>query len=378
MYSTTNNHFINERSVKTVKHILTVLIALIFLALQACEGPAGPAGAQGPSGSNGANGVDAGFVYFEGFKDSLKCASCHTPDTDTVYYKAAASFQWAKSKHAIGGTAFENRTTCAECHTTEGYVQKQTGLAVTQAFNSTPVGCFACHSPHKNGDFSLRTVAPVTLLSNITGVADASFDYGNGNLCVSCHRPRSTSVKLDVAKLADTDSLVIPSRWYGHYGVQGQMLMGEGGFEYTGYTYPNSFHTTATAIKEDGCSSCHMANAVGDFTGGHTMMLDSEEEGENVSGCNVSGCHSGLTTLDYNGKMTEVHANMDTLKSLLVVRGWIDTVANTPKTGKVIKPARLGGAVWNYFLVEHDLSAGVHNTKYALALLRASITELRK
>lgn len=73
-------------------------------------------------------------------------------------------------------------------------------------------------------------------------------------------------------------------------------------------------------------------------------------------------------------------ANLDTLKSLLVQRGWLDNSGLVKLTaGKLtIKPAIKSGALYNYFFVEHDLSEGVHNTKYALELLRSSIEELRK
>ena len=377
-----------------MKKFLTVLTAIALFGLIACEGPAGPAGkdgatgpagkdgangANGSNGTNGTNGVDAGFVYFEGFKSDLKCSTCHTPDTDTLYHKAAAKFQWSASKHAIGGTSFENSTTCAVCHTTEGFVQSQLGKTITQANNSTPVGCFACHSPHIKGDFALRTTAPATILSNLAGVADYTFDYGKGNLCAQCHKPRSQSNKLDPSKSTATDdSIKITSgRWYSHYGVQTQMLMGKGGYEWTNQTnvVSSSYHTTATAIKTEGCTICHMANARGDYDGGHTMKLESDE-GQNLNGCKTSGCHATITTLDYKGAMTKTHANLDTLKVLLATAGYLDTVANQAKL-VTIKPSNKAGALWNYFLVEHDLSAGVHNTEYANTLLRNSIAKMR-
>ncbi len=68
-------------------------------------------------------------------------------------------------------------------------------------------------------------------------------------------------------------------------------------------------------------------------------------------------------------------------------RGWIETDQNSPNYGLVkipasgklvIKPAIKSGALYNYFFIEHDLSQGVHNTRYALDLLRSSIAELRK
>lgn len=376
-----------------MKQFLTVLIALTLLSLVACEGPAGPAG---KDGSQGAAGKDAGFVYFEGFKADLKCASCHNPDTDTTYYKAAATFQWAASKHANGGTAFESGASCAECHTTEGFVQKMNGMTVTQKSNSSPVGCFACHSPHKNGDFTLRKSTAVTLFSNLTGVADYSFDYGKGNLCAQCHRPRSQSVKLDPSKSTTTnDTIKITSgRWYSHYGVQTQMLMGKGGYEWSNgpVAVGNSFHTTATQIKSDGCTICHMTTAQGDYSGGHSMKLESEEEGQNLNGCKTSGCHgTTLTSLDYKSAMTNTHKYLDTLKVLLAQANMLDTVANQARAGNVtwpdgtrktygtlaITPSNKAGALWNFFLVEHDLSSGVHNTAYAQALLQNSIAKMR-
>jgi hypothetical protein len=369
----------STKGVTTVKNFLTVLTAIALFGLVACEGPAGPAG---KDGAVGAKGADAGFVYFEGFKADLKCATCHTPDTDTLYHKSAVTYQWAGSKHATGRTSFENSTTCAPCHTTEGFVQSQTGQTITQAFNSTPVGCFACHSPHKSGDFALRTVAPPTIFSNLTGVADYTFDYGKGNLCAQCHKPRTQANKLDPSKstvTALTDSIKITSgRWYSHYGVQSQMLMGKGGYEWANGPVPigNSFHTNATSIKSDGCTICHMPNARGDYDGGHTMMLASDE-GENLLGCKASGCHDAtLTKLDYNGKMTETQKNLDTLQVLLAQAGWLDTLAMQAKL-VTIKPSNRAGALWNFFLVEHDLSVGVHNTKYANALLRNSIAKMR-
>jgi hypothetical protein len=253
------------------------------------------------------------------------------------------------------------------------------GQTVTQKSNSSPVGCFACHSPHKNGDFSLRKSTSVTIFSNLAGVADYTFDYGKGNLCAQCHHPRSQSVKLDPSKSTlTTDSVVVPNnRWYSHYGVQTQMLLGKGGYEWANgpVAIPTpSGHTTSSQIKADGCTICHMSPALGDFSGGHSMILNSEEEGQNLAGCKT--CHGSITKLDYNGRMTETMKNLDTLKVLLAQAGWIDTVANTPKA-VTIKPSNRAGAVWNFFLVEHDLSNGIHNPNYANALLRNSIAKMR-
>ncbi|MEW5799152.1 MAG: collagen-like protein [Bacteroidota bacterium] len=401
-----------------MKQLLTVLIALMFLALQACEGPAGPAGVQGPAGKDGAKGADAGFVYFEGFKDSLRCASCHTPDNDTTYYLISRRVQWEVSKHNDGGNFDRNLEDCAGCHTTEGFMERASksfptafaGQKTKKYAQSSPPGCFACHSPHKQGNFSVRNnFAPVVIKSNVVGNNDLTFDYGKGNLCVLCHQTReianatvfNTSMKPDPTK---TDTIVITTnRWYSHYGVQGEMLSGTGGFHFPGMTLTNSPHTNQPVIKQEGCTKCHMSAPTGGGTakgGGHTMNIayttESGSAGYVLTGCNTSDCHNGaITSSNYKtysaNNYNLVLERLDTLQALLIQKGLLDATSLlvklpkkvlNPATGKdqsyASIPMQKAGALWNYFFVEHDLSKGIHNSKYALALLDASIAEMKK
>jgi hypothetical protein len=382
-----------------VKQFLTVLIALALFGLMACEGPAGPAGAKGDTGTAGQN---AGFVYFDGFKDSLKCAACHNPETDTTYYIAGKALEWEESTHGSGTAWEENRSSCAECHTTEGFMLKQAGKTVTDIPDATPPGCFACHSPHSKGDFSLRTIAPVTLASNITGVAATTFDLGKGNLCVACHHPRTVSPMPDPTKTASTDTIKITNnRWYAHYGVQGQILTGAGAFQFTdAAAYGKTTAHSSGVVATEGCTACHMqnfspANAFGGKIGAHTMEMRYTPEGASTSVLLVEGCmkcHSSITKktsgsysniddFNYNGKKAAFDANMDTLKTLLVAKGWINTsdgIVATTASPLVIIPASRAGALFNYMLLLHDGSKGIHNPAYANDILRASIAEIRK
>lgn len=374
-----------------MKKLATILLVALAFSLNACKGPEGPAGPAGPTGKDGKDGKDAGFVYFDGFKADLKCATCHNPDIDTTYYVAGRVKQWEESKHGGGSAWEENRAMCAECHTTEAYQLKQAGKTVTDIYNPTPPGCFTCHSPHSKGDFSLRTTAPQTLIPSIVGVANTTFDLGKGNVCASCHRPRTISPLPDPNKTAATDSLVISNnRWYTHYGVQGQMLVGAGAFQFKDVAaYGTTTAHTSGIIKTDGCITCHMAdyspaNAYGGKIGGHTMNIAFTPEGsttsvEMLNGC--KNCHSSITKLDYNGKQTTFEANMDTLKSMLVAKGWIDTNNNILATSAkpiVFKPATRSGAFFNYMVLLHDGSNGVHNPAYMNDMVRASIAEMRK
>ncbi len=344
--------------------------------------------------------IETKTTNLEGFAPGANCNTCHDASRDTTYYVAGRKYQWAQSKHALGGDIERNGAGCAGCHTTEGFVQRMNGMTVTDQVQPSPPGCFACHSPHSRADFSLRMSTPVTFLSNIAGVSHSQFNYGKGNLCAQCHQPRDlgTQPKPDPTKTAATDSIVITSaRWYSHYGVQGEMLMGEGGFQFPGVTYTNSPHTNS--VKQEGCPTCHMAEMAYTPTdttiisapgtgkgGGHTMNIGYEWEGTPgtvLTGCNQIGCHRSpqLTTTDYKGLQTMVGANLDTLKKLLATKGWLDTTSVSVKltNGKrVIKPAIKAGALWNYLFVTHDLSQGVHNSQYANGLLRSSIDEIRK
>ena len=370
---------------KQTKNLLRLLVAgaLLVVLSVACEGPEGPAGPQGPQGPQGDN-----YVNWEGYEAGIQCATCHNPDIDTTYYVWARKSQWALSKHAAGGAYTENAGRCSYCHTTEGFIQADLGQPITDHSLSSPIGCFACHSPHSRADFSLRTVDPVTFTPGVVGAPEETFDYGDGNLCANCHRPRvpaygssNITPMPDPTKTAPTDTIIIKTgRWYQHYGVQAPMLAGVNGFEFQGYTFSNSTHTTSATIMEQGCQICHMAEDVETTLGGHSMNLANEEGEELTVGCETAGCHTAPMTLDYDGVQTETQVLLDSLKALLLVgkngRPWI-TASNSCNASAtnplIIIPNATSGAMYNYFFVLHDLSLGVHNTKYAQQLLEASI-----
>ena len=417
-----------------MKHLLICLTIclvglFVILGFTGCKGPEGPtgpqglAGANGANGTNGTNGLNAGFVYFDGFKDSLRCAGCHDLDKDTVNYIAARDLQTKNSGHNSMGDFDENRGACAACHTTEGFIIRvkngNNQAAVTDRFDPTPVGCFACHAPHIMGNFGRRITTPVTLLSNIVGVPSATFDDGDANLCAQCHQARSSASGLDISKQAATDTLKITSNRYGpHHGLQPLLLYGKGGvfYEFAGYTYNNSVHQVLASQKKLACPDCHMADASPSAVnagkvGGHTMNIAFTEEGSttttyNANACNLavngSTCHSAgtkiaatgvmPTALEHNGKVKAVSDSLTALYNALGKLGWLDTVSTSStyglvkaKTGTlsasnplVIVPAKKGGALWNYILIHEDRSTGIHNSQYALDILTASLAELRK
>lgn len=414
-----------------MKKLVAVLFVALAFSLFGCKGPEGPVG---PAGTAGKDGQNAGFVYFEGFKDSLKCASCHNPDNDSTYYMKGRAYQWNQSKHALGGDNERNGENCAACHTTEGFMEYAkkgfVSQVVTPQLRPSPPGCFACHSPHSKGNFSLRDTAATVITSFVEGVSNQTFNYGRGNLCVKCHQTRTASPmspKPNPAKTAATDTISITSsRWYPHYGVQGQMLMGKGGFEFASGSYGTSTHTNAIKV---GCPQCHMVEmAYATSTpgvlssggtgkaGGHTMNISYESNGVEtflLTSCNTTACHNGnLKSIDYKGAttiglnlgaQTTIKRYLDTLSKLIMTdtttlkkwnaggkkTPWITmsvssegdtsyTVNASTSSPLKIVPAAKAGALFNFLFVEHDKSEGMHNTRYAVDVLKASIDELRK
>ena len=402
---------------KTFISAATVLFAagLVALSQFGCKGETGPPGPPGePSGS------------LNGFASGIQCATCHSSEQDTTYFVAGRVYQWSSSKHAVGGDLERNGPTCAGCHTTEGFQERWRNNFSTQVVDEvlhpSPPGCFACHSPHARANFSLRDIAPVTIASFIAGVPDAVFDYGKANLCVKCHQTRTSSPmtpKPDPTKTALSDTISITSsRWYPHYGVNGQMLMGSGGFQFSDYAYTgNSNHSSNTVIKQEGCPQCHMAemsyppNAGTGKGGGHTMNIRYIWEGTPgsvLAGCKESGCHSSsFNGPDYIsessaltggvGVQTYIQRCVDTLYTLMtdtnVVKKWNvggsaklwlvsgsegPTVNASSSSPLKIRPASRAGALYNYFFLEHEGSHGAHNSRYAIELARSSIAELRK
>jgi hypothetical protein len=177
------------------------------------------------------------------------------------------------------------------------------------------------------------------------------------------------------------------------------MLMGEGGFEYDGYTYLNSVHTALQGILENGCAGCHMAEqSDGDLgtgnAGGHTMKITWTPAGEEpdtsyfLGGCEDAGCHGeGFhPTTDYPGistapvgAQTYIHGLLDSLHTLLVDAGYLNAATGVinASTGNPLEITNGdAGALYNYFFVEHEGSFGVHNTRYAKDLLESSIAHM--
>jgi hypothetical protein len=305
------------------------------------------------------------------------CFDCHS-DTDLAL--TTARFQYDNSIHGAGENTNRNRlynsryASCEKCHTHQGFVAEVTGVPATGDEFST-ITCFTCHAPHSSGDFTVRVTSPVALENGFI------YDRGESNLCVSCHMSRR-DVNVYVV-----DSVELSSHWGPHHSNQGDMLIAENSYEYSTYNYTESWHSTGVT---EGCMSCHMSASMHETVGGHSWNMRNEDKGyENITGCNVTGCHDTdpITDLDRDaaadfdwdgtieGTQTEIHGLLDSLIVLLELAGMADSTGH-PISGRVISTADSAGALYNYLFVEEDRSVGVHNTDYAVGLLQSSINFL--
>ncbi|MDZ7743029.1 MAG: hypothetical protein U5Q03_15155 [Bacteroidota bacterium] len=333
---------------------LSLFTALIFasaMIMSGCtkEGPAGPAGKDGTDGTAG-------------------CVQCHD-DSEAIF---AASVQWEASVHATGGNFERNNASCGACHTSQGFLQRianGTMEADGTIENPTPINCYTCHNIHETytpEDWAFTATEPVEFWINGDVV-----DMGRANLCAQCHQAR---VPNPMPVVGSTEEVEVTSVRYGpHHGPQGNLLAGSSVYEVPGsINYVNSMHTDI----ENGCVSCHMAEAYGAQAGGHTMGVGYDYHGHteiNEAGC--VACHEGedLTALVEEYK-EETHALLTELKNMLITEGVLDSSGYAiPDT----MPMHLAGAIYNYKFIEEDRSGGIHNPKYTKATLTNTIESLQ-
>lgn len=268
------------------------------------------------------------------------CTNCHSGDTDLGNKVLAAKAQYEYSGHFSGPRVLEPAGSpeiyiaegsnamycnggdpggCSKCHTDQGFVASLTngGVNINVPAASQP-GCFTCHAPHENGNFTVRTQAPVSLVDGTT-----TFNKGKGNLCVICHQARTKAssgvtatdnsavgafpIGGPVSITPSTSAPKILQRWSSssgpHHGPQADFLEGTNHWAYTKtfVTYIGAGQHYSTLMSPDGCVTCHMyepqtGRLGGNLSmGGHGKYLNGAVHGSPVDlvaeckTCHVSG-----------------------------------------------------------------------------------------
>jgi hypothetical protein len=318
------------------------------------------------------------------------CAQCHDEPWRHNRY-----VQWEVSGHAEAiwsnsfrqGAASQNNSlqNCARCHDGQAYVNFTKGMTTNttaggyESINHTTITCQTCHDPHSAG---LRK-APASSDTLSNGFNYSGFNLGSSAICFDCHKFRR-----DGEGYVPTNNM--SSHWGPHYAGVADVLLGEGA--YTFGMEINGDH--AHQYIQNTCVGCHMAptpdvdHVARDKVGMHTWELSYELDGgrfDNTAGC-VS-CHGPITsfdqllgTMDYdmNGViepfMTEVAGLLDRLAMALPPYG--STEINRTSIATDPDSLNLKGAFFNYLFVRNGKSLGVHNPKYVIRILQASISQL--
>jgi predicted CXXCH cytochrome family protein len=330
----------------SLKLVAPALAKLAGVQCESCHGP-----------GSSHNGVKADSKMVKAVT-SENCRQCHDAPPHHVRVE-----EWENSGHANSmtegiipeymnrGSTTARSSDCARCHTSNGYIDVFYKSAdPLTAFTKAPykdagyVGCPTCHDPHSDA-------IPHQLRKE-----------GN-KICADCHSLRVS---------ASSGGL--------HSSHQGPMLQGVSGREFLGYDYPDAAHSS---IAEQ-CVQCHMAAPVdakyANLLGSHTFRVvydnatptDVSDDVLNTTGC--ISCHaSGVTMTDIEETQAEIKALLAELKALL------PKAANgNPKgPGDTTMTKLQRDCSFNYSFVNNDGSFGVHNIKYARALLTSSIAELK-
>ncbi|HTS61561.1 MAG TPA: hypothetical protein VMH28_06030 [Candidatus Acidoferrales bacterium] len=341
--------------------------ALQNLGAIECENCHGPGSEHANNGGN--------MIAISIPPNSGQCSQCH--DAPTHHIKSSA---WYNSMHAVTTRTPVGNATCVGCHTGAGFVTRMAGKTITDTTYHA-IDCSTCHEPHglttpAGNAHLIRKLGPATLADG-TKIATA----GEGSLCMQCHQARQNASTY-------VDSTPGSAHFGPHDGPQADMLAGTNGYTY-GQKIPSSAHQY---VVKDTCVTCHMQTVAttdpaflnaGDHTFKTTYAPAGKPAEELVAACQT--CHGpDITTFDFSlfdyngdgqieGVQTEVQHLLDQLSTMLPPNNSVKTSLTIDSTWT--KPQL--EAAYNWQFVNNDGSKGVHNTAYAVGLLKASIANLQ-
>lgn len=346
---------------------LILIFALALLSIQCTTDPI-----EGPPGENGVDGID-GVDGVDGVNGTTECAICHNISTSEAVH---ASF--VQSKHSgipyddgLGSWARGKSDRCSQCHNSQGFVDYlEFGIAGAYEV-TTPLECSSCHDKHTTFDFendgkdyALRQLAGVHL--NLTDDAVTIDFEGTSNICTVCHQPRYSPQTAIYANEVDGFVNIETTRFGPHHGPQATMLEGIYGVEIEGeLDYPAV--ADAGHRKNGACTNCHMGEPDG-INGNHTWL-------RTTSVC--TQCHQGVPPDEIGGLKDDMEALFAILEAEGILEARIDDEGHVSyRSIEGEYPTLLAEAAWNFKFVEEDQSNGVHNPKYARALIKNTLEAL--
>jgi len=391
--------------------LFTLAVCAVTLAfVTGCEGPEGP---QGPAGSAGATGPagpagEKGDDGTPGVAGNVTCLECHSADTPQSKLE-----EFHRSAHASGAIAVDyagGRSSCAACHSHEGFLEfARTGTVAADITNPSAWECKTCHNIHTTfeaADYAFRLGDPVDLL--MTDGTRQTTDALNNNTCINCHQSRRNIAYYDGLTEATFDTLAFTDpddvAFYGDpanvaFGTNGGVLsliedlVDEDGELYDSLTvrfdipltnaFISSTHAgphhgpqgnlwaglvgsvdgTPFAAHDGGCVMCHMGPE-----SGHSFIPEEEN-------CTVTDCHGTFPDDDLEAIEDRIMAVGAELEALHAIH------LDDPNAGYVYGnvhpiyaslPRAEFQAWWDFTFLLEDRSNGAHNPDYADTLLDAA------
>jgi hypothetical protein len=294
--------------------------------------------------------------------------------------------QYSNSFHATGGDFERSTTSCAICHTSQGFLERLPTNAYSTAADISdpaPPKCRTCHQIHTtytSADYALTTTSPIVLYQG-----GETIDLGTeaGNLCGKCHQSRRISPMPAMGGANVTLSSGGATRYGGHHSPVAQIISGTGLFEFSGSaTIAGGAFTHGDPDYNPGvCAGCHMAEAYGAQAGGHTLQMAYELHGsevENVAGCNAVGCHKTVEDFDHWNVRPEIKGLLSDLAAELYrlgIKADADPTSVSAKSGSF--PGDVAAGFVNFQLITEDKSGGLHNPPYVRNVLKNTIAKMK-
>jgi predicted CXXCH cytochrome family protein len=346
---------------------------------------------------------------------SIGCETCHGPAVDHKLTADKKMIEKSLSadvcnvchdgsgRHSLGtyyntsGHAIlpspEPAYNCQPCHTGAGFLyymnhgKDTTGIRAVwnpATDGITKISCQTCHDPHgSTNPYQLRTMSLKGDSLRNGYVIPASLRSKTGNLCANCHFSRYRTQ--DRVKPNSPPYYGFVDRYGPHGNPQADMYFGTSGYQFG----DESFTGLMThGGLEGACATCHLQGRVrsGNTLPNHSFsMTDTTFGFKPVTVCIT--CHGEIEEFndirafydyDRNGMIQGVETEIAGLLNALKARLPLDPLTGEPvtrtKDSLLVKNnfSAVAG-IWNYYMVKNDASMGMHNTKYAVALLYKSI-----
>ncbi len=355
----------------TVWAVLTekypVLLPVAKIGCESCHGPASK------------HVVNGRKKAIEVNLNSEPCYICH--DNTPTH---AVGRSWASSNHAamLKSSIAANNAECRPCHNTSAFIAYNKNKAMpdySKVASMSSISCVACHDPHDGTTVNQLRLLAFDSLAN--GFRPPSNVGGKGRLCMTCHRGRENS-----RDRVEQQQKTWSDGFHPHRGSQTDMFWGSNAYDYDLVSDTLNSHQ---GIK-NACVTCHMLGIAGAYVPKHDMKVGNSY---NVL-VNCKQCHSGRYSsiddikagadYDGNGKIEGIRAEvtglLGKLKAILPLGSDGEPIATTAEfvkdSTKLKSNPKLYAAIWNYYFVKNDGSLGLHNPKYTVAILTASLSSL--